>query len=719
MKFTKKFRANENNVYELSLQEILKIITNKKWDSGYEYITNEQYVKPYFDIDCKITDDINDIEKTQKKILDNAIKFLQTYFDKSEMAVSQSHRQEKISFHIAISNYKTTIKDFKAFYENNKKKMEKLHFDNKVYGKTQKFRLLNCRKNEDGVITPYKTAIPDNDIDYHKHIIQHIENDAMEFKCNRDEMPKEVKNKNSSNECLVKEGHIHTTSNHSKIFINENGSQVATCFSHGSKVIVSPAHDDTNIEYLIYNQITDRIACNLLTLKYLYKDKILYIYNEINGQWVNDISLFYNDIIGLEKRLKNLLNANKHDDEDKSNIKTLKKNIAKLQSTTFMASVKEHLQMQYSKENITLNNAINGMMFTNGFYDFNNFKLRKAREDEYITFSTGYEYIENKNDIMQDINKMFLNDLMSDIHLKFLLTAFAVSITGTRENEDFYILTGSASNGKSSLFDLIKSMLGDYYKPMDISQLTCYKKSPNEANASLHHAQGRRIIQIDEPEQSSTLIVSRIKEISGGDQIKCRALYSNTETIYKPQFTMFILCNDMPGLSKIDEGLARRLNVIEFPNRFCEAPKMPHEKPINKFLKTKYLSSLEWKQQFFNILVEHLKTYVNEGRKMVKPVEIINKSNEYLAENDVLYQYISSRYDILDIDETNKTHWYNFNEFYELYKIATKQCKLSKSMLIKQFKTLKIKIKNENKNVSCEINLGQLIADKINKSDFD
>ena len=720
MKFTQKLKANKDDIFEMSIDEIVKTITRKKWDTGYEIFDNIQIVKPYFDIDKKISNKKENTEEYKKDIINNALEFLKKHFLNANFAISQSHREDKISFHVLITNYKTTSKDLKAFYDSNKTQMDALYFDNRVYNKTQKFRLLNCRKNEDGKISPYKTAIDKFDkTKCHEHIVQYIEENAKEFKYDLLNVDIDSPKQKIKNGCHVKEGHTHSTKNHSKIFKNENGTIVANCFSHGSKII-SSSQDDTKIEYLIHNQITDRVACNLLTLRYLYKDKILYIFNEANGQWLNDISLFYNDIIKLERSLKNLLNANKQNEEDedyKNNMKILKKNIAKLQSTTFMTSVKEHLQIQYAKENITLNNAINGIMFTNGLYDFNTFELRKGRPDEYITFSTGYEYVESKIDIKQEIYNKFLNDLMSESHLKFLLTAFSIAMAGTRENEDFYILTGSASNGKSSLFDLIKSMLGEYYKPMDITQLTCYKKSANEANAALHHAQGRRIIQIDEPEQSSTLIVSRIKEISGGDQIKCRALYSNTETIYKPQFTMFILCNDMPSLSKIDEGLARRLNVVEFPNKFCENPKLPHEKPINKFLKTKYLASLEWKQQFFNILVDHLKTYDKEGRKLTKPIEITAKSNEYLAENDVLYQYLESRYDMSKIDETHKNHWHNFNEFYELYKTITKQSKLSKSLLSKQLKTLKIKIKNDKMN-TCEILLGSLFID-VTKSIYD
>ena len=101
--------------------------------------------------------------------------------------------------------------------------------------------------------------------------------------------------------------------------------------------------------------------------------------------------------------------------------------------------------------------------------------------------------------------------------------------------------------------------------------------------------------------------MSKIKEITGGDEISARALYGNPIT-YRPQFSLFVQMNDEPELSKIDGGIARRIRKVEFPFVFKMNPVLDHERQANTDIKERKVRSIEWRNEFILMLIETFNT---------------------------------------------------------------------------------------------------------------
>ncbi len=128
-----------------------------------------------------------------------------------------------------------------------------------------------------------------------------------------------------------------------------------------------------------------------------------------------------------------------------------------------------------------------------------------------------------------------------------------------------------------------------------------------------------------------------MKELSGNDRILTRGLYKEPYE-FKPQFKMILACNELPEVPSDDGGTWRRIRVIEFSSKFCEHPdpEKPNEFPMDLQLSEK----LErYADVFLSMLIERHKT-INPV-KINEPREVINATQKYKNNNDVIGQYIT------------------------------------------------------------------------------
>jgi P4 family phage/plasmid primase-like protien len=227
---------------------------------------------------------------------------------------------------------------------------------------------------------------------------------------------------------------------------------------------------------------------------------------------------------------------------------------------------------------------------------------------------------------------------------KFFKDLLMLLIDGGIRQEKFYVLTGSGSNSKSAILNLVQKAVGDYYCILPISLLTQKRAASNAAQSELARTKGRRVAVMQEPGADEKINIGLMKELSGGDRIMARGLYKEP-TEFRPQFKMIMTCNELPEVPGDDGGTWRRIRVVEFTSKFCESPNPsnPREFPIDINLYDKFE---RWADTFIAMMIEHHKR--TDPSTITEPMEVRIATESYKANNDVIGQFLSERVERCD-----------------------------------------------------------------------
>lgn len=315
--------------------------------------------------------------------------------------------------------------------------------------------------------------------------------------------------------------------------------------------------------------------------------------------------------------------------------------ISKLQNVNFKNKIIEQMTYLFKTydplfyEKLDDNPDLLG--FKNGVYDFNSNEFRTPTPEDYLTYSTGYDYIECDEDDPNVVEiYQFLQKIITDKNvLEYLLKVLGRSLVG-RPDEKFYIWSGlSGANGKSTLVNLLEKTLGDYTTSIDVSLLTNKRTGSSNATPDVVRLRGKRLITSQEPEPDDKLRTGILKQYTGGDTIVGRELFKAPIT-FKSQSTIIMCCNELPTIS-MDGGTERRINVFDFKNRFCDNPVKKNEFKIDTSLKLKLV---EWKPYFMSILIYWYNKSLYEG--MDVPDDVKRSTNKYKVDNDKFTEFFDT-----------------------------------------------------------------------------
>ena len=267
------------------------------------------------------------------------------------------------------------------------------------------------------------------------------------------------------------------------------------------------------------------------------------------------------------------------------------------------------------------------------------------------TFTVNGDHILCLKNINNDIIEMSVSNYMIDCNDYYLYNQYEKFLFNVKKinNDNFYgfeldgnnryimgngIITHN-SNGKSKILELIVHSFGSYAIKFPITMLTGKRAASNACTPEIVQAKGKRFGYFEEPSENERINAGLLKEFTGGDKIKARALHKEPIE-FKPQFKLALLCNEMPEVPPNDTGTWRRMEVIEFKSKFCENPKELHEFPIDKYLSEKLKN---WKELFVALLLDvYYKKYKETGIKV--PNEVIKFTLEYQKQCDLYSDYI-------------------------------------------------------------------------------
>jgi P4 family phage/plasmid primase-like protien len=352
-----------------------------------------------------------------------------------------------------------------------------------------------------------------------------------------------------------------------------------------------------------------------------------------------------------------------------NNIGKISKVMAKLKTNSFKKSLIDECTELFYDEDFEnkLDTKVHLIGFENGVYDLDNDLFRDGIPDDYITFSTGINYEEFEHDEESIVQiYTFLQQILPDKDQReYVITFLASCLDGRITEEKFPIWTGTGGNGKSKLIELYCKSFGEYTGVLPISMITQKRSRAEACDPNLVGAKGKRLCYFQEPDEGDKINVGLMKEMTGGDKVKARGLYSKPIE-FKPQFKLLLACNEKPDMGNgQDQGVWRRVRVVDFTSKFRDNPdpRDPTQFKIDHHLSEKFDS---WMEPFMYILLQYYKIYKKNGLKEPESVKL--STQNYQNDSDVFSQFFTEKIEEvegsmihIDIAHSKFKDWHNLS----------------------------------------------------------
>ena len=179
---------------------------------------------------------------------------------------------------------------------------------------------------------------------------------------------------------------------------------------------------------------------------------------------------------------------------------------------------------------------------------------RAARCSQITTTSPGEQGAQMWTDFLDTITQ-------GDGSLRgFLQLVAGMALHGKVYHEGLILAHGAGRNGKSTFFNALAAVLGDYAGSLDIDVFTTDKQNRGAALATLR---GKRLVIAGELEEGRRLSVATVKKVCSTDRITAEEKYRMPET-FTPSHTLCLFTNHLPRVGSTDPGTWRRLIVVPF-----------------------------------------------------------------------------------------------------------------------------------------------------------
>ena len=210
----------------------------------------------------------------------------------------------------------------------------------------------------------------------------------------------------------------------------------------------------------------------------------------------------------------------------------------------------------------------------------------------------------------------------------YLQRVVGYCLTGDVSTHALFFLYGTGANGKSVFVNVISTVLGDYAAnaPMDTFMESRTDRHPTD----LAGLRGARFVSATETEQGRRWNESKIKAITGGDDITARLMHQDFFT-YTPQFKLLIAGNHKPAIRNIDEAMRRRMHLIPFT---ITVPPEKRDPLLTEKLLAERDGIMAW-------AVQGCLLWQSQG--LSQPKSVMAATEEYFEAEDAMGRWISER----------------------------------------------------------------------------
>ena len=212
----------------------------------------------------------------------------------------------------------------------------------------------------------------------------------------------------------------------------------------------------------------------------------------------------------------------------------------------------------------------------------------------------------------------------------FLQMVAGMSLIGAVYQEGILIAYGGGRNGKSTFFNALGEVLGDYSGSMDIRTLTTERAN---RGASLATLRGKRLVITGELEEHQRLSVSVLKQLSSTDKLNIEEKYKQPESV-RQSHTLVLFTNHLPRVGSTDNGTWRRLTVVPFQ------AVIPEKDGVQNYAE---VLARDAGEAILSWAIEGAGNFIRNGCKLDIPNAVEEATDAYRQREDWLNSFLEER----------------------------------------------------------------------------
>lgn len=234
--------------------------------------------------------------------------------------------------------------------------------------------------------------------------------------------------------------------------------------------------------------------------------------------------------------------------------------------------------------------------------------------------------------------------------IEYVQLVVGLAAIGKVYQEHMIIAYGGGANGKSTFWNTIFRVLGDYAGKLSAEALTMNCK--RNIKPEMAELKGRRLIISSEMEEGMRLNTATVKQLCSTDEIQAEKKYK-APFHFVPSHTLVLYTNHLPKVGANDDGIWRRLIVIPFN------AKITGDSDIKNYADYLYDHAGSF---IMSWIIEGAKKAYDMDFKVPLPKVVEDAIEAYREDNDWLGHFLA---DCCDIDKATSE---KSGELYQAYR---------------------------------------------------
>ncbi|MFN7292802.1 MAG: phage/plasmid primase, P4 family [Pirellula sp.] len=267
----------------------------------------------------------------------------------------------------------------------------------------------------------------------------------------------------------------------------------------------------------------------------------------------------------------------------------------------------------------------------NGTIDLKTGAFREHRQSDYITQVANVSF--DANATCESWNA-FIDLIFGEDHeaKRYIRALLGYSLSGDVGEHVLPICYGAGANGKSTIWNTVVELLGDYAMLAPNKLLLGTNNEHDTIIASLYQ---RRLVAISEPDEGMKLREARVKDLTGDEQVTARRMREDFWS-FKRTHKFWLSTNHLPQISGSDEAIWRRIKLIPFRIDLRKATK-----PIPNYHK---LLIRKEGPGILNWLLSGFRDWQENG--FIEPQSVITETASYRGQSDEIGRFIADCCDV-------------------------------------------------------------------------